>query len=586
VTIFGRSKIGKPRLYRGQDRSIFAQSTRNAACHFLFIAVAAILNLLSIAGADADILNANDLKKNLGPSVIRIETGGGAGRIIRGFGVIISPQGHVLTAAHVIQGLASNAIRGRAPWKDSNTLNLTVIDKNEDPRIDLALLQIQGPFDASCAPRVTPTACASLVHEPDLTLGRVLTGSLGVPDELVSLDATLTINKNAIMEAKGFLNSGVSGSPLFNHSGNLVGIIVEGISGENTIYVRPLSTIKEFLKDKPVGFNEVPSAPVMISIYFWISSYASSSATDVKTNVIAPLTVALSKSLKDQLTPAPEVVTDSKSLGKWSEVASALFNEEALPREKRLEKANQQLADPEFQGWLRKMAFSQLYLLVVRIEKEEGLGFSNLRPVLLILTQQGDKVDLEYVVDPEAKLTIYPPPDFRRDIPNEPFGLMQDSLAVELMHIIVRKRPSFARNNRIFADCIRFPGLDYTKNDRVYYAPYNLETKLAAVFEAKQVKVKSASEQTCREAIARNTPRYLWPDHLNEYIVGATISGKDVHWQAGHPWDKEEDRPKEETKSEADPDGSDYIEPTVGALATDIDRKWSQILNKINSATR
>jgi hypothetical protein len=585
VAIFGRSRIENPRLYRRQDKSNFAQSCRSTAFHFLVVAVATVLNLLGSAAANADILDENALKSKHGSAVVRIENAQG---VVRGYGVVISPQGHVLTAAHVIQGLTPDGIRGQLwPWQNPNpdAPKLTFIDGNADKNVDIALLQIQ---DSSV--RIRPETIPKLIAGSDLTQGimRILTGTPGLADSLVSLDAQLTVNTNNILETRGSINSGVSGSPVFDRSGNLVGVVVQGLPGETTGYIRPAAVIKDWLKGKRVSVDVAPSAPVIINIYFWIPPYASSAITDVKTNVIAPLTAALSNSLKDQLTPAPEVVTDSKSLEKWSLVANALFNDEALPRERRLDKANQQLSDLEYQAWLRKMAFSQLYLLIVRVEKEEGLLFANLRPVLLVITQQGDRLDLEYVEDPKAKFKIYPPPDFKPAITNEPFRSMQDSLAVELIHIIVRKRPDFARNNRVFADCIRFPGLDYTKNDRLYYAPNNLEAQLTSVFKAnqKQVKVRSASEKACREAVSRNIPRYLWPDHLNEYIVDASISGKAVHWQAGHPWDDEEDRPKEETRSDGDPEGSDDFEPTVKALATDIDRKWSQILNKINGATR
>jgi hypothetical protein len=582
VAIFGRSRIENPRLYCRQDKGNFAQSCRSTAFHFLVVAVAILLNLLGSAAANAEVLDERALKSNRGPAVVRIEDAQG---VVKGYGVVISPQGHVLTAAHVIQGLTPDGIRGQfLPWRNSNpnALKLTFIDRNADKNVDIALLQIQ---DSSV--RIPPETIPKLIAGSDLTEGilRILTGTPGLADSLVSLEAQLTVNRDDILETRGSINSGVSGSPMFDRSGNLVGIVVQGLPGQTTAYIRPAAVIKDWLKDKGVSFDEASSAPVMIGIYFSVASYGPAAITELNTNVVAPLKAALSKSLKDQLTPEPEVITDSKSLEKWSPVANALFDDIALPLEQRIDKAKRQLLDLEYQAWLRKMAFSQLYLLIVRVEKDID---ATLKPGLLIITQHGDKLELEYAPDSKAKFKIYPPPDFQPAITNEPFWSMQDSLAVELIHIIVRKRPGFARNNRVFADCIRFPGLDYTKNDRLYYAPNNLEAQLTTVFKAnqKQVKVRSASEKACREAVLRKIPRYLWPDHLNEYIVDASISGKAVHWQAGHPWDDEEDRPKEETRSDADPEGSDDFEPTVKALATDIDRKWPQILNKINGATR
>jgi hypothetical protein len=195
-------------------------------------------------------------------------------------------------------------------------------------------------------------------------------------------------------------------------------------------------------------------------------------------------------------------------------------------------------------------------------------------------------LDVKYAWDPKAKLKIYPPPRYLED--NKFLWPALNSLAVELIHVIVRQRPSFAHNNRVFADCIRFPGLDYAKNDRLYWAPNGLETQLRIVFEAnkQQVKVKSASEQTCREAASRNFRLYSWPDHLNEYVIDTTISGNAAHWQAGHPWDDEDDYPKEETKSGVDSEAKDDLEPTVKALANDIGLKWPRILDKISGAIK
>jgi hypothetical protein len=550
------------------------------AFYLLVVAAAAVLNLLCSAAANADILDDQALKSNRGPAVVRIENAQG---VVRGYGVVINTKGHVLTAAHVVKDLVPNGIRGRlAPWKDSSRLTLKLVDRNEDRSVDIALLQIQGPF------KIRAETIPMLVSSSDLTLAnlRMLTGSPGDVDSLISLDAKLTINANNFLEVRGSINSGVSGSPLFDSSGNLVGVVVEGLPGQTTAYVRPVEKLKNWLriKKEKVSFEEAPPAPVMIGIYFSIPSYAPAAIAELNTKVIAPLKAALSKSLKDHLTPEPEVITDSKSLEKWSPVANALFDDIALPPEQRLDKAKRQLLDLEYMGWLRKMAFSQLYLLIIRVEKEDSPIDAALKPGLLIITQLGDKVELEYAADSKAKLKLYPPPDYKPGI--EPPWSMENSLAVELVHIIVRKRPGFARNNRVFADCIRFPGLDYAKDDSLYFAPNRLETQLSAVFEAnqKQIKVRSASDTACREAVSRKIPRYLWPHHLNEYIVDAAIIGNAVHWRAGHPWDDEEDHPKEETRADANPEGRDDF--AVKALATDIDRKWLQILDKINGATR
>ena len=500
---------------------------------------------------------------------MRIETALGQ---VRGFGVIISPQGHVLTAAHVIEKLEPDAIRGKLlPWKGSDLLPLRIIDKSEDKSVDIALLQIQNPPD-----NILPAQFASAPAMASSSQ-RLLTGSLGMLDTLVALDEKVTIAKDEVLEVRGSINSGVSGLPMFDRSGNLTGIVVAGVEGQTTAYVRPIGAVKEWLKNRNVGFNEAPSAPVMVGIYFSNASTSSRANFDTEREIIVPFSDAMSKDVNGSLTPEPQVFNDMM----WRKIADAVFYNEAFSPDQRLNKVRQVL-DPYYLGWLRTMDFSQLYLLIVRAE--QTIDSYALKPALLIITQQGEKVDLEYVQDPKNKLKTYPPTDFNDKI--ETIPSIRSSLAVELLHSVVRKMPSMAHNNQVLADCIRFSGIDLSKNDWLYWAPDSLADQLRGTFkknaDEKQLKVKSASAKICREALSRQADRFSWPEHFNEFVVGVSIENSAIHWQTGHPWDEEEEHlAKGEIKQLAsDPAGKDFSS-IVEALASNIGQEWAQILKKL-----
>ena len=94
---------------------------------------------------DAELLDAysravSDVVDSVGPAVVRVETlsaGGRRGGV--GSGVVISPDGLVLTNSHVVQG--SRELKLVTP----DGLNLSARLIGEDPDTDLALLRANTP---------------------------------------------------------------------------------------------------------------------------------------------------------------------------------------------------------------------------------------------------------------------------------------------------------------------------------------------------------------------------------------------------------------------------------------------------------
>ena len=79
--------------------------------------------------------------RTMGPSVVSIRVGRRGGAHGAGSGVVITPDGFVLTSAHVVDG-ADGALRARLV--DGRDLALTVV--GADPLSDLAVLRAEGPM--------------------------------------------------------------------------------------------------------------------------------------------------------------------------------------------------------------------------------------------------------------------------------------------------------------------------------------------------------------------------------------------------------------------------------------------------------
>lgn len=165
----------------------------------------------------------------VGPAVVRVHPlQGGFGANALGSGVIITPDGLVLTNSHVVRGAA----KAQLVTLDGKDLTAQVI--GDDPDTDLALLRIDqganlpaarlGDSKALRRGQLVIAIGAPLGFEATVTagvvsaLGRSLRGERGrLIEDLIQTDAAL--------------NPGNSGGPLCNASGEVVGIATAIITG-------------------------------------------------------------------------------------------------------------------------------------------------------------------------------------------------------------------------------------------------------------------------------------------------------------------------------------------------------------------
>ena len=184
---------------------------------------------------------------------------------ILGSGVIIDPQRHVLTNAHVIAG--------------SNRIRVTLADGREfpaslvgaAPNNDLAVLKIETDEDLPWIP--TGVSNDLMVGEPLIAIGN----PFGLFSNSVTTGVLSAINRSVVIDGDyyyGFLqtdasiNPGNSGGPLLNAEGTLIGINTAIYKGAQGIGLAiPIDTANRVIAEL-LEHGEIP--PPWIGLQFRI----------------------------------------------------------------------------------------------------------------------------------------------------------------------------------------------------------------------------------------------------------------------------------------------------------------------------
>ena len=167
----------------------------------------------------------------VGPSVVRVEISRNGRRAGAGSGVIVSPDGLILTNSHVVQG----ARRVGIVTLDGRMLAASLL--GDDPDTDIALLRADSDAALPAAQlgdskRLTRGQIAIAIGNP---LGFDATVTAGV---VSALGRSLTSRNGRVIEdviqTDAALNPGNSGGPLVNSAGEVIGIntaIIRGAQG-------------------------------------------------------------------------------------------------------------------------------------------------------------------------------------------------------------------------------------------------------------------------------------------------------------------------------------------------------------------
>jgi putative serine protease PepD len=211
-----------------------------------------------VAGAALDV---KSILAKVEPSVVDIVASSrrGSGE---GTGIIISPDGYVLTNAHVVEGATRVSV---ATAGNSRAQSATVVGADEAH--DVALLKIEG---ASGLP------AAELGRSADVTVGEdvvAIGNALGLRGDptvtrgIVSALNRTVENLTGMIQTDAAINPGNSGGPLLNSAGQVIGIntAVAADGAQNIGFAIPIDKAKALADRLKTGQGPAPTAFLGVS---------------------------------------------------------------------------------------------------------------------------------------------------------------------------------------------------------------------------------------------------------------------------------------------------------------------------------
>lgn len=230
----------------------------------LFLATSVMLLSLGVASSFSSVWNEEadvtdfrrivaSAKKEVFPAVVFIrgvvdthEGGREQGRDISGSGVIVSPEGHVVTNWHV----AGKARDLRCQLSDGRAFDAVLLGADQD--VDVALLQLQLPEDAAVVPTAKFGDSANLKEgEFVMAMGAPWGLSRSVSIGIISCARRYLPGRSEYslwLQTDASISPGNSGGPLVNTNGEIIGINTLGyMLGGDIGFAVPSETIKMLL---------------------------------------------------------------------------------------------------------------------------------------------------------------------------------------------------------------------------------------------------------------------------------------------------------------------------------------------------
>lgn len=160
---------------------------------------------------------------------------------IKGAGVFVSAQGHILTCAHLFQFSPIRAIQ--VELSNGEKVHGTLLYKEESP--DLAFVKIEVG---------RPTPYAHLSHrrlkigQEIVAIGNPMGLAFTVTNGIISMVNRDLEEPYIYTQISAAINPGNSGGPIFNQQGELIGITALKGDGEGLGFAITPQTIENFLR--------------------------------------------------------------------------------------------------------------------------------------------------------------------------------------------------------------------------------------------------------------------------------------------------------------------------------------------------